>query len=117
MPCDTFHSNLNLPDEQGRTAGAVLKIALFGAKQKCESFSYSASRLPMFMAVSIRKQKVHESVEWLVGVVHDKKDWKMSNVSTLHEKQTTRNYCHFFVMPSPMEREKILQCLLSNYDF
>ena len=26
----------------------------------------------------------------------------MSNVSTLHEKQTTRNYCHFFVM----EREK-----------
>ena len=42
--------------------------------------------------VSIRKQKVHESVEWLVGVVHDKKDWKMSNVSTLHEKQTTRNY-------------------------
>ena len=56
----------------------------------------------MFMTVSIRKQKVHESVEWLVGVVHDKKDWKMSNVSTLHEKQTTRNYCHFFVM----EREK-----------
>ena len=28
----------------------------------------------------------------------------MSNVSTLHEKQTTRNYCHFF----DMEREKFL---------